>query len=74
MKLIIVERSKRAAFTHLSRMFADDINVAVVLERRTRQRRKKSDSRSHERRVADRRRLAKPWNGRDFIVIHTAEH
>jgi hypothetical protein len=72
MKLIIVDRSKPATFKRLTDLFADDINVEVMLERRQRQRRQKPDPRGPERRSTDRRRLTKPWNGKDYIVIQIA--
>ena len=72
MKLIIVERTKLATFKRLTDLFIDDINVEVVLERRQRQRRQHRDARGPERRSADRRRLLKPWNGKDYIVIQIA--
>jgi hypothetical protein len=73
MKLIIVDRSKPATFKRLTDLFVDDINVEVVLERRHRQRRQKRDERGPERRSRDRRRLSKPWNGKDYIVIQIAK-
>jgi hypothetical protein len=72
MKLIIVDRSKPETFARLTRLFVDDLNVEVLWERRTRQRRKHVALRGPERRSGDRRRLKKPWNGRDFIVVHIA--
>ena len=75
MKLIIVERSKLATFRRLKQMFADDLNVEVMYERRLRERRQKSDPtiRREHRLGRDRRRLSKPWNGRDYIVIHISD-
>ena len=70
MKLIIVDRAKVATFRRLKETFSDDLNVEVVFERRTRQRRQSNDERGFERRGSDRRRLCKGWNGRDYIVIH----
>ena len=72
MKLIIVERTKIATFRRLKEMFADDLNVEVMYERRLRNRRKQSVQRGPERRTRERRRLSKAWNGRDYIVIHIA--
>lgn len=73
MKLIIVDRTKPATFKRLIHMFVDDINVEVIVERRQRQRRHKKDARGPERRSRERRRLSKPWNGKDYIVIQIAE-
>jgi hypothetical protein len=73
MKLIIVDRSKPATFKRLTDLFVDDLNVEVVLERRQKQRRQKPDDRGPERRSRDRRKLAKAWNGKDYIVIQIAE-
>jgi hypothetical protein len=64
MKLIIVNRSKTETYTKLREQFADDQDVKVVFEQR-------HGSRSSG--VAERRRLQKSPNGRDFIVIHTAD-
>jgi hypothetical protein len=72
MKLIIVERSKIGTFRRLKQVFADDLGVEVVYERRLRERRVRSDDGGRERRMSDRRRLSKPWNGREYIVIHIA--
>jgi hypothetical protein len=73
MKLIIVDRTKLGTFKRLTDMFVDDVNVEVVLERRHRQRREKRDERGPERRSGNRRRLSKPWNGKDYIVIQIAK-
>jgi hypothetical protein len=66
MKLIIVERSKMATFTRLRQQFADDPNVKVVWERR----KSRSDAGGSE---DERRRLQKAFNGRDYVVIHSAD-
>ena len=76
MKLIIVERSKIATFRRLKQMYADNLNVEVMYERRLRQRRQMSDPafrRGEQRFGRERRRLSKPWNGRDYIVIHISD-
>ena len=75
-KLIIVERSKIGTFRRLKQLYADNLNVEVVYERRLRQRRENSDPvirRGAERSARERRRLSKPWNGRDYIVIHISD-
>ena len=73
MKLIIVNRSSPETYERLRRTFADDINVEVIWERRLRQIRRKPDHRFPDRRLHQRRRLEKSWNGRDYIVIYIAE-
>jgi hypothetical protein len=72
-KLIVVRRTAVETYERLSRAFADDPNVKVVWERRTRDRRKKSNSRAPERRSRDRRQFTKPWNNQGYFVIQTAE-
>lgn len=72
MKLIIVDRSKPETFDRLTRTFADELNVQVVWQRRTRQRRNTIVLRGPERRSGDRRRFSKGFAGRDYIVIHVA--
>jgi hypothetical protein len=72
-KLIVVRRTAVETYERLSRAFADDPNVKVVWERRTRERRKKSNSRAAERRSRDRRQFTKPWNKQGYFVIQTAE-
>lgn len=83
MKLIIVERAKIATFRRLKEMFADDLNVEVVFDRRFRDRRRKIASDiprsmaniqgSERRRTNDRRRLSKSAHGgRDYVVIQLA--
>lgn len=70
MKLIIVDRSKPETFNRLKQQFSDDLNVEVVWERRAKQRRRTESARGPERRSHERRRLVKPFNGRDYIVIY----
>jgi hypothetical protein len=65
MKLIIVDRTKVATYTRLREQFADDPNVKVVFERRQGRKAGAKDSN------AERRRLHKALNGRDYIVVHT---
>jgi len=70
MKLIVVDRTKLSTFQRLIAQFADALNVKVLLDRRLRQIRKRREAHQPERRRAERRRLNKPWQGRDYIVIH----
>jgi hypothetical protein len=70
MKLIIVERSKYLTFQRLSDKFSDDLNVRVIWDRRVKERAATDDDDHPERRSGERRRLGKPWNGRDYIVIN----
>jgi len=72
MKLIIVDRSKPDVYARLRKQFEDDLGVQVVFERRTRERRRNPRNPGPERRSRDRRRFAKPFNGRDYIVIYIA--
>jgi hypothetical protein len=72
MKLIIVDRSKPDTFKRLKEKFADDLNVEVIWDRRTSQRRRMANMRGPERRSRERRQLVKPYNGKDYIVIHVA--
>lgn len=72
MKLIIVDRSKPDVYARLRKQFEDELGVQVVFERRTRERRRIVKHTGAERRSGDRRRLAKPFNGKDYIVIYVA--
>jgi hypothetical protein len=72
MKLIIVDRSKPEAYARLKKQFADDLGVEVVFQRRTRERRRNPHNVGLERRSRERRRFAKPFNGKDYIVIYIA--
>lgn len=72
MKLIIVNREKPGTYTRLKQKFADDLNVEVLWDRRTRQRRRNPAHPGPERRYHERRQLNKPFNGKDYIVIHIA--
>lgn len=64
-KLIIVQRAKVTTFNRLSQQFAGADNVRVILERRR--------SGNPDGPAAERRRLQKSFNGRDYIVVHTAD-
>jgi hypothetical protein len=72
MKLIIVSRAKPAVYARLRQQFADDLGVEVVFERRTSERRRNPQNPGPERRSRDRRKFAKPFNGKDYIVIYIA--
>jgi hypothetical protein len=72
MKLIIVDRAKPETYRRLKEKFADELNVEVIWDRRTRQRRRMTAMRGPERRSRERRQLVKPFNGKDYIVIHVA--
>jgi hypothetical protein len=67
MKLIIVHRSKVATYTRLREQFADDPNVKVIFEQR------KARQPNIDGSALERRHLAKSLDGRDYIVIHTAD-
>ena len=73
MKLIVVDRSKMETFRRLSDKFADDLNVHVVWDRRKKQARMRRETHYPDRRLSDRRKLKKDWNGRDYFVIHVVE-
>jgi hypothetical protein len=73
MKLIVVDRAKLQTFQRLIGQFADAMNVKVLLDRRLRQIRKRQEGHEPERRQAERRRLKKPLEGRDYIVVHVAD-
>ena len=74
MKLIVVDRAKLQTFQRLSCQFAGARDVKVVLDRRVKQiRKRKVDGNYPEKRVAERRRLVKSWQGRDYIVVHVAD-
>ena len=70
MKLIIVDRSKPETYDRLRKQFEDDLDVEVVKDRRVKQRRSVGNSWGPERRSRERRRLSKPFGGRDYIVIY----
>ena len=70
MKLIIVDRSRPDAYARLRKQFEDDLEVEVVFERRTRERRRNVHNLGPERRSRERRKFNKPFNGRDYIVIY----
>jgi len=72
MKLIIVNRAKPDVYAKLKKQFEDELGVEVVIARRTRQRRGNPQNRGPERRSRERRRLVKPFNGKDYIVIYIA--
>ena len=72
MKLIIVDRSKPDTYRRLKEKFADDLNVEVIWDRRTKQRRRYTSIGGPERRSRDRRQLVKAFDGKDYIVIHVA--
>ena len=72
MKLVIVERSQFLAYQRLLDKFSDDLNVKVIWDRRRKQIRQRPVPHAPERRSCDRRRLVKPWNGKDYVVINSA--
>jgi hypothetical protein len=73
MKLILVKHSRHEMFDRLCRTFADEPNVKILWERRIGERRRRDSLRGPERRTSDRRRLFKSLQGRDYVVVHTAE-
>ena len=73
MKLIIVDRSKFPTFQRLSDKFADDGNVMVIWDRRTKHTRQPQVPHAPERRSHERRRLVKSWDGKDYVVVNAFE-
>ena len=73
MKLIVVHRAKLQTFQRLIAQFADALNVKVLLDRRLKQIRKRQEEHEPDRRHAERRRLNKPLEDRDYVVIHLAD-
>ena len=69
MKLIIVQRAKLGTYGRLRDQFFDDRNVQVILERRQLNRERRSATDVY-RPPYERRRLNKPFDGRDFIVVY----
>jgi hypothetical protein len=65
MKLIIVDRAKVDTYIRLREQFADDPDVKVVFERRK--------GRRNTTAAAAARRLRKSLEGRDYIVVYTAD-
>jgi hypothetical protein len=72
MKLIVVHRAKLQTFQRLLGQFAGESNVKVLLDRRLKQVRKAEEPHTPDRRRAERRRLLKPLQDRDYIVVHLA--
>jgi hypothetical protein len=70
MKLIIVEGSRFPTYQRLLDKFSDDLNVRVIWDRRKKQIRQRPVAHAPERRSRERRRLVKPWNGKDYVVIN----
>ncbi len=74
MKLIVVDRNKLQTYQRLACQFAGAPDVKVVLDRRVKQiRKRKEPGPFARRRVGERRRLVKSWQGRDYIVVHLAD-
>ena len=72
MKLIIVDRTKPDVYARLRKQFEDELGVQVLFERRTRERRRNLNNAGPERRSRDRRRLAKSYSSKGYIVIYIA--
>jgi [ribosomal protein S5]-alanine N-acetyltransferase len=73
MKLIMVARSRIATFARLREQFAREPNVRVMWDRRAQERRERTDDRVPERRTQERRRVVKPCDGQDCIVVHVTD-
>ncbi len=74
MKLIVVSRDKIGTFRALCDKFAAEVSVDVILDRRTKQVRERHEVRHPDRRKAERRKLSKDWQGRDYFVIYAVEN
>lgn len=71
--LFIVARNQPDLWHHLSRDFAGDDDVQVLLDRRRGERRQRLQQHEPERRRADRRRQASIDNDlryRSFVILH----
>lgn len=71
--LFIVARNQPDLWHHLSRDFAEDDDVQVLLDRRRGERRQRLQQHESERRRADRRRRASIDNDlryRSFVILH----
>jgi hypothetical protein len=73
MNLIVVARSRIATFARLREQFAGEPNVRVMWDRRAQERRERTDDRVSERRTRERRRVVKPFEGEDYIVVHVTD-
>ena len=73
MKLIVVQRARVDTYYRLADKFADDLDVRVLWDRRRGPIRAKQEAREPDRRRAERRRLKKDFEGRDYVVIHVVE-
>jgi hypothetical protein len=54
--MVIVPRTAPALFAYLKEKFAEDATISVIMDRRTGERRRRSDAPAAERRRGDRRR------------------
>ena len=71
--LLIVAREQPDLWHHLTRDFAGDEGVQVILDRRRRERRQRVQTSESERRRSDRRRQASIDNDlryRSFVILH----
>ena len=71
MMLIVVARSRVAAFDQLTREFSEEPTVRVIFDRRFSDRRRKPEPHTPDRRQLDRRRPEDSLDGRDYIVVRT---
>ncbi len=73
MNLIVVARSRIATFARLREQFSGEPNVRVMWDRRAQERRERTNDRVSERRTQERRRVVKPCEGQDYIVVHVTD-
>jgi transcriptional regulator of acetoin/glycerol metabolism len=72
--LLIVRQNQFATFARLAQVFADEPNVRLIWDRRTRERRERSSSSSSERRRLDRRgEESATWARKDYLLLRVGE-
>ena len=70
MKLCIVDRSRPGTYDRMCELFGNDPNVAVVLDRRSPEdRRRTAEQRAQDRRNQERRQKVTAFGPRGFIII-----
>lgn len=70
MKLVIVDHRRSETYDRMCHLFGGDPNVAVVLDRRAAEDRRRAEHRAtQERRVQERRQKITEFGPRGFIII-----
>src|SRR5262249_36225605 len=67
--LIVVRRTEAALFTHLTESLAGLSDVAVILDRRQRERRQTPSAPANERRGANRRVRTAPFSNLGYLIV-----